>query len=91
MWAYYFEVRQGVAINLKDTFLLTPHLTITGRYENPDRNDVSYTEGGGGFSLKRRFGGDGQEGKFSYELLIQYKTRFDSSSAGVVVTNVFQF
>jgi bacteriophage N4 adsorption protein A len=90
--AYYGEVRQGWSFNLRDSFIFTPHLVLNGRWQDPDPDDASYSEGGVGVSVKYLFGETYYETKrFSTELLIQYKVRLDESSDGVAITSVTRF
>ena len=73
-WVGYLEGRQGVSVNVGDRLVLTPHLVVDGRYENPTTFISSYVEGGLGLSLKYLFGGNDYElHRSSLELLLHYK------------------
>ena len=90
--AYYAQFRQGRTFNFKDTLLVTPHLTVDGRWEDPDPEDTSYSEAGGGLLFNHLFNESHYEGKLSnWEWLVQYKNRLEKSSSGVVVTSVAHF
>ena len=100
-WAYFGELRQGLTINLEDRFLLTPHLVVAGRYQDPGGALSSYVEGGGGLSLKLFYGGGRyRDAGGSLEILLQYRLgRFVNQSVevteesfdGFLTTAVFQF
>ena len=90
--AYYVEGRQGRTFNIKDKFLVTPHLTLSGRWQDPDPDELSYSEGGGGLLFNHLFNESRYEGKrSSWEWLIQYKSRLDRSSSGAVITSAVHF
>jgi hypothetical protein len=98
---YYLEARQGITFNVRDTLLVTPHLILDGRYQDPHRIGSSYFEGGIGLSLKYLFNETRYEAhRSSFELLMHYKkgsflTRGLSvggdSFDGVIVMGVLQF
>ena len=73
-WAYYAEFRQGVTFNFNDKFLLTPHLVIDARYQDPLNLNSSYLEEGVGVSLKFLFLETRYEiHRASFEILAYYK------------------
>jgi len=90
--AFYGEARQGLALQVGNAVMLTPHLVLDGRYQTlqPDRN--AYMEGGLGASLKYFFNATRYETpRSSLELLIQYKIGLIESVSGWVVTGILQF
>jgi tetratricopeptide (TPR) repeat protein len=70
----YAEVRQGRAYNVNDTTIVTPHVTVAGRGQDPDPFDVSYLEVGAGISVKYLFNATRYEAARSNgELTVQYR------------------
>ncbi|MFH0925771.1 MAG: tetratricopeptide repeat protein [bacterium] len=89
---FYGEARQGVSFKYKCPLIFTPHLVIDGLWQDPDPVDGSYLEGGAGISLKYLFNETCYKTyQFSTELLLQYKTQFDESFSGWVITGIIQF
>lgn len=73
-WAYYAEIRQGVTFNRNDRFLITPHLVVDARFQDPLAFNSSYLEGGVGVSLKYLFWETRYEvHRASFEVLAYYK------------------
>jgi adsorption protein A len=73
-WSYYAEIRQGVTFNLNDSILLTPHLVVDARYQDPLLINSSYLEAGAGVSVKfllleTRY----EVHRASFEILAYYK------------------
>lgn len=73
-WAYYAELRQGVTFNFNDSVLLTPHLVVDARYQDPLFINSSYLEAGAGVSVKfllleTRY----EVHRASFEILAYYK------------------
>lgn len=73
-WAYYFEGRQGITFNIRDRFLITPHVEADLRYQDPLTSAGSYLEGGVGLSLRYLFYQPKYEiHRGSFEVLAYYK------------------
>jgi adsorption protein A len=73
-WAYYGEFRQGLTLNIKDSFLITPHLVIDARTQTPQPGGGSYLEAGIGLSLKSLlFQNRYETQRGSFEILGYYK------------------
>ncbi len=99
--ALFGELRQGLTFNLGDRLLLTPHLLVGGRYQDPGGATSSYLESGGGLSLKLFFASGRDRGAgHSLELLAQYRAgRFvdrdaavaDDDFDGFLTTAILQF
>lgn len=71
---FYIEGRQGISFNVRDRFLITPHVVADVRVWSPDLNESSYVEGGGGLSFKYLFNrADYEVERSSLEFLLQYK------------------
>ncbi|MEW5895737.1 MAG: tetratricopeptide repeat protein [Candidatus Omnitrophota bacterium] len=90
--AVFAEWREGVRINLSRDWTFIPHVTISQRWQDPDPDDLTYAEGGGGVIL--RYGSKGGEGpfdQFDFESLIQYKTGIHNAESGIVLTNILKF
>ncbi len=73
-WSYYAEIRQGVTFNLNDSVLITPHLVVDARYQDPLKLNSSYLEAGAGLSVKfllleTRY----EVHRASFEILAYYK------------------
>ena len=73
-WAYYGEIRQGVTFNFNDYVLITPHLVVDARYQDPHTVNSSYLEAGAGVSVKfllleTRY----EVHRASFEILAYYK------------------
>jgi len=92
-WAYYAEARQGITLNFRDRILITPHLVIDGRNQNPDPFGVSYLEGGTGVTISYLFAASRYEShRSSLEFLIQYKHGIlPSNPGGLVFTTAWRF
>jgi tetratricopeptide (TPR) repeat protein len=74
IWAYYWELRQGITFNYRNKFLITPHFVADMRYQDPCNPASSYLEGGGGLSLKFLYNETHYEiNRSSFELLVYYK------------------
>jgi adsorption protein A len=74
IWVYYGEARQGMTFNCGNKFLVTPHLIVNLRYQDPCQAASSYLEGGGGVSLKYLYNETKYEiNRSSVELLVHYK------------------
>jgi tetratricopeptide (TPR) repeat protein len=83
--AFYGEARQGISFNLRNQFVLTPHLIADFRFEDPERYIGSYAEGGGGLSF-RILAGESRYRihRMEYEFLLQYKAgSFLHTPAGI--------
>lgn len=73
-WAYYAELRQGVALRLGRRTALTPHLVVDGRWQDPTPRGSAYLQWGGGASVRWVLGGDAYRAPTSWlELTVQYK------------------
>ena len=73
-WAAYGEFRQGVTFNFHDNVLLTPHLVVDARSQDPHPTNSSYLEAGAGVSLKFLFLETRYEvHRASFEILAYYK------------------
>ena len=71
---FYVEGRQGISFNIRDRFLITPHLVADFRLWAPDANQSSYIEGGAGISFKYLFNkAEYEVYRSSLEVLLQYK------------------
>jgi hypothetical protein len=100
-WTYYGEFRQGVTFNFNDKFLLTPHLIVDTRYQDPHPVNSSYLEEGAGVSLKFLFLETHYEiHRASFEVLAYYKhgnflnRQFGVSGSkydGFFLTGIFHF
>jgi tetratricopeptide (TPR) repeat protein len=83
--AFYGEARQGISFNLRNQFVLTPHLIADFRFEDPEHYIGSYAEGGGGLSFRilaceSRY----RIHRMEYEFLLQYKAgSFLHTSPGI--------
>ena len=93
-WSYYAEIRQGVTFNLNDSVLITPHLVVDARYQDPLKLNSSYLEAGAGLSVKfllleTRY----EVHRASFEILAYYKHGNSligpSKSAGINMTASF--
>ena len=73
-WASYGEIRQGVTFNFNDNVLLTPHLVVDARSQDPHPINSSYLEAGAGVSLKFLFLETRYEvHRASFEILAYFK------------------
>ncbi len=74
VWVYYGEARQGMTFNFCNYFLVTPHLAVNLRYQDPCNAATSYVEGGPGISLKYLYWETKYEiPRGTLELLVHYK------------------
>lgn len=89
----YAEARQGIAYNLNNTAMLTPHVTAAVRGQRPDPLDASYLELGAGMSLKYLFNETRYEAaRSSAEFIVQYrKSVAGQHASGWVLTTALQF
>ena len=73
-WVYYGEGRQGWTFNFSESFLLTPHVIVDGRYQDPGSATSTYLEWGGGASFKLLFNETRYQAyRSSFEILVQYR------------------
>lgn len=101
LWAFFGAGRQGITFNKSDTYLITPHLVVEGRVQEPSVPTGSYIEGGLGLSLKMLFNKSPYTlYNSSFEFIAQYKAgRFirdtdtleDKTFDGFVFTGILQF
>lgn len=90
--AFYGEMRQGYSFNFYDSLLVTPHLVLDGRTQNHDVSDISYLEGGGGFSFRYFFNESRYtSARSSIELLTQYKVGISNINGGFILTGVLRY
>ncbi|MGJ0427855.1 tetratricopeptide repeat protein [Methylobacter sp.] len=90
--AFYGEMRQGYSFNFYDTFLVTPHLVLDGRTQDHDESNISYLEGGGGFSFRYFFNESRYtSARSSIELLAQYKAGLSNIDGGFILTGVLRY
>jgi hypothetical protein len=85
----YVQARQGRSWGLADDWVISPHVLVAGRAEQPDAADISYAEWGLGVALRHVFGGTRYEAPGrSAELLLQYKRGSERVGSGWVLTFV---
>ncbi|MEF3073774.1 hypothetical protein V2P20_01925 [Methylobacter sp. Wu1] len=90
--AFYGEMRQGYSFNFYDAFLVTPHLVLDGRTQDHDESNISYLEGGGGFSFRYFFNESRYtSARSSIELLAQYKAGLSNIDGGFILTGVLRY
>jgi adsorption protein A len=78
----YMEVRQGRSFNMQDRWTVTPHLSVVGRTQAPDPQQVSYAELGAGVSWKVLFNETVYETpRSSLELTLQFRKPLDHDRA----------
>ncbi len=100
-WAVFAEVRQGIALPLGSRILATPHLLVSGRYQEPGGGNSSYFETGAGVSIRFALArGNPTLGAAAVQIFLQYRRgRFfgadraltDRTFDGVVTTAVMEF
>ena len=90
--AFYGELRQGISYNIKNRFVVTPHLVLDGRVQSPDPGDISYLQGGVGISFSYLFNESRyQAPRSSLELTLQYKEELVNFGGGFIGTLIFRF
>lgn len=72
--AFYGEGREGWTFNLSESFLLTPHVVIDGRRQDPPTSISNYIEAGPGVSIKVLFDETRYHAhRSSVEVFLQYR------------------
>jgi bacteriophage N4 adsorption protein A len=91
--AVYAELRQGITLRATTNFLITPHLVLVDRHQNPDPDRSSVFEGGPGVSFKYFFDSHGYKPQWStIDIVVQYRERIASvGRSGWVLATVVQF
>lgn len=91
--ATYLEFRRGITLPAGADFLITPHVVLAYRQQNPDPARTSIAEGGPGISFKYLFAGTRyQPHGPSFDALLQYRARLSGQGHGEwVLTGVAQF
>jgi bacteriophage N4 adsorption protein A len=89
----YAQLRQGRTYNFSNTTMVTPHLTLAGRGQDPDPFDASYLEAGVGVGVKYLFNETRHEAARSgVEFIVQYRKGVtDRVAGGWVLTADLQF
>ncbi len=91
--ATYLEFRRGVALPATANLLITPHVVLAYRQQNPDPARTSISEGGPGVSFKYLFRGSRYEPHGpTFDALLQYRERLSGRGHGDwVLTGVARF
>src|SRR5690606_12331546 len=87
--AFYGEVRQGRTFKLSDQWLLSPHVVINGRYEQPNFSPGSYWQAGVGVSVKYLYNATRYASyRSNIEVLLHYKVGMAHVASGWLFTFV---
>jgi bacteriophage N4 adsorption protein A len=91
--ATYAELREGLTMAASTGFLITPHLVLAYRQQNPDPSRLTIAEGGPGISFKYLFSGTRYEPYGpTFDLLLQYRERLSGPGhSGWVFTGILRF
>lgn len=87
--AFYGEVRQGRTFKLSDQWLLSPHVVINGRHEQPNFSPGSYWQAGVGVSVKYLYNATRYASyRSNIEVLLHYKVGMAHVASGWLFTFV---
>jgi tetratricopeptide (TPR) repeat protein len=91
--ATYLEAREGITLPATSSFLITPHLVVAYRQQNPDPSRLTIAEGGPGIAFKYVFGGSRYDAHGpTFDLLLQYRQRLSGQGqSDWVVTGILHF
>lgn len=91
--ATYLEFRRGITLPATANLLITPHVVLSYRQQNPDPTRTTISEGGPGVSFKYLFGGSRYEPHGpTFDALFQYRARLSGQGHGDwVLTGVARF